>query len=251
MTTTPHLSTPEASREALVARLAAMPVFAALASATVLAVAEMAVSCHFGIGEILLSEGHASSSFFVVLGGRVKMCRALANGRTAVVALFGRGEIFGAAAALGGRECDASFVALEKSACLEIRRDDLFERFEQEPALISDLLPILTRQFVECSNCILELSCFRLEVRFAQLFLKLADDMGENGAGGKGVGRTGDVFIPVSLTRQELADMTGTTVESCIRIMSRWGKSGLVDTEKRGFRLRDRAALETLAHESG
>jgi CRP/FNR family transcriptional regulator len=50
----------------------------------------------------------------------------------------------------------------------------------------------------------------------------------------------------MSLSRQDLADLTGTTIETCIRIMSRWGKQRLVATEKDGFRLLDRAALETL-----
>jgi CRP/FNR family transcriptional regulator len=49
------------------------------------------------------------------------------------------------------------------------------------------------------------------------------------------------------LTRQELADLTGTTVETCIRIMSRWGKEGVVSTERDGFLVKDEAALERLA----
>jgi CRP/FNR family transcriptional regulator len=51
----------------------------------------------------------------------------------------------------------------------------------------------------------------------------------------------------MSLSRQDLADLTGTTIETCIRIMSRWGKDGLVATEKSGFVMKDRPALEKLA----
>jgi CRP/FNR family transcriptional regulator len=49
------------------------------------------------------------------------------------------------------------------------------------------------------------------------------------------------------LSRQELADMTGTTIETCIRIMSRWGKEEIVRTGKDGFVLVDRKALEMLS----
>jgi len=45
---------------------------------------------------------------------------------------------------------------------------------------------------------------------------------------------------------QDLADLTGTTIETCIRLMSRWGKESIVATEKEGFRLLDREALERL-----
>ena len=54
------------------------------------------------------------------------------------------------------------------------------------------------------------------------------------------------MFIPLALSRQELADLTGTTIETCIRLMSRWGKEGLLETERDGFLLRDRSALEML-----
>jgi CRP/FNR family transcriptional regulator len=49
------------------------------------------------------------------------------------------------------------------------------------------------------------------------------------------------------LSRQELADLTGTTIETAIRIMSRWGKQNIVLTEKDGFVVVDTTALEDLA----
>ena len=69
--------------------------------------------------------------------------------------------------------------------------------------------------------------------------LKLADDMGQK--------RIEGIFIPLALSRQEIADMIGTTIETSIRIMSRWGKDNIVRTEKDGFLILDRAALESVA----
>jgi CRP-like cAMP-binding protein len=54
-------------------------------------------------------------------------------------------------------------------------------------------------------------------------------------------------FIPMPLSRQELADMTGTTIETAIRIMSRWSKQDIVRTEKDGFTLVNREELDVLA----
>ena len=59
---------------------------------------------------------------------------------------------------------------------------------------------------------------------------------------------TGGPFIALPLSRQELADMTGTTIETCIRIMSRWGKEEIVRTDKDGFTVLDSASLEALAN---
>ena len=53
--------------------------------------------------------------------------------------------------------------------------------------------------------------------------------------------------MPFPLSRQELADMTGTTIETCIRIMSRWGKDDVLATERDGFLLVNRRILEELS----
>ena len=69
--------------------------------------------------------------------------------------------------------------------------------------------------------------------------MKLGDNMGRPSPDG--------ITIPMALSRQELADLTGTTIETCIRVMSRWGKNDIVRTDKDGFVLLDKAALEEVA----
>ena len=93
---------------------------------------------------------------------------------------------------------------------------------------------------VELTKRIADLTGGHIDARFARMFLKLADQIGRAERGG--------VFIPMSLSRQELADLTGTTIETCIRIMSRWGKEDILVTEKDGFIVRDQAALETISN---
>jgi CRP/FNR family transcriptional regulator len=97
----------------------------------------------------------------------------------------------------------------------------------------------MAHRIVELTRRIPEVAGGRVETRFAHLFLKLADKMGRPSPDG--------TYIPMALSRQDLADLTGTTVETCIRIMSRWGKEGIVRTEKEGFVLLDRPALDKLA----
>ena len=57
--------------------------------------------------------------------------------------------------------------------------------------------------------------------------------------------------IPLALSRQEIADLTATTVESAIRVMSRWGREGLVTTEADGFTIPALDALRAAAREDG
>ena len=130
-------------------------------------------------------------------------------------------------------------MALEPTTCLVLARRDFFQLLEQNPSLVRGVLTGLTTRLVELTRRITELTGGRVEARFARLFLKLADQMGRPDRGG--------VFIPMPLSRQELADLTGTTIETCIRILSRWGKDDVIRTDKDGFVIVDRAGLETLA----
>ena len=97
----------------------------------------------------------------------------------------------------------------------------------------------MTHRIVVLANRFADHTAGKVETRFARLFLKLASEMGKTEAQG--------VFIPMTLSRQELADLMGTTVETAIRIMSRWGKEGVVRTDKSGFLVTDREALVRVA----
>src|ERR1051326_1840805 len=123
------------------------------------------------------------------------------------------------------RPVPAGASPLEASTCVVSPRAAFFRLLETTPSLVRGLLLGLTTRLVELTNRLAELTSGRLEGRFARLFLKLAREMGRSERGG--------TFIPLPLSRQELADMSGTTIETCIRIMSRWNKDAVVRTEKR------------------
>jgi CRP-like cAMP-binding protein len=160
------------------------------------------------------------------------------TGKDLILEVFGTGDPLGAVAAYDGRPFPASAVALEDTVCVVIPRAVFFRLLEEHPSLVRGLMLGLTHRLVELTNRLAELSGGRIESRFARLFLKLSGDMGRQERGG--------VFVPLPLSRQELADMTGTTIETCIRIMSRWGKQSVVRTEKDGFVVVDRRALQEL-----
>jgi CRP/FNR family transcriptional regulator len=220
-------------------RLAALPLLHDLPPSCRAALAASGQLQTFHPDAAILREGERAESLFVVLRGRVKMSRSTPVGRNVILALFGPGEVFGAVAALASRTADATITAIEETQCLEIERGALFQLFGREPRLLEQILPYLARQLVECKNCMVELTGFRVEIRFAHLFLQLGERIG--------VPRDDAVFLPIRLSRQELADMTGTTIETCIRLMSRWRSEALVETLGDGFLVRDRAALELIS----
>jgi CRP/FNR family transcriptional regulator len=202
-------------------------------------VAGRATARTYARGDRLFAEGDPSEQFLIVVTGRVKVFKTTPSGKDVILEIFAAGDPIGGAAVYEGWPFPASAVALEDTTCVVLARRDLFELLEQHPSLVRGLLAGLTMRLVELTTRLAELTGGRVEPRFARLFLKLAHEVGRAERGG--------TFIPIVLSRQELADMTGTTIETAIRIMSRWGKQQVVMTEKDGFLLLDRHELDTLA----
>ena len=216
------------------------PSFRRLSAEDRLRVASVARISSFAKGEQVFSEGEPSDFFYSVASGRVKVVKMLPSGMEVILEVFGAGEPLGAVAVYEGRPFPASAVAMDDTTCILIPRASFFALLEQHPTLVRGILTGLTLRLIELTKRLAELSGGRVEARFARLFLKLAQDVGRPHVDGS--------FVALPLSRQELADMTGTTIETCIRIMSRWGKDEIVRTEKDGFVVLDPASLEALAN---
>ena len=193
----------------------------------------------FEKGATLFREGDRSDFLYIVMAGRVKVFKTTLRGTDVILHIFGSGDPVGAVAVYESRPYPASAVALELTSCLLVPRQAFFSLLETHPTFVRGLLVGLTHRLVELTNRLTDLSGSRVEARLARFFVKLSNDLGQLRAEG--------VFIPLALSRQELADMIGTTIETSIRIMSRWGKQDIVRTEKDGFVVVDRPALEAIA----
>ena len=214
------------------------PIFSRLTAGDRKAIADVARVQRFEKGELIF-EQDSPSEFYAITSGRVKIFKMMPNGKDVILELFGPGDPLGAVAAYMDRPFPASATALEDTTCVIIPRPAFFRLLESQPSLVRGLLLGLTTRLVELTNRLAELTGGRIEPRFARLFLKLSAEMGRPERGG--------TFIPLPLSRQELADLTGTTIETCIRIMSRWNKDDIVHTEKDGFIVLNRAELTSIA----
>ncbi len=219
--------------------VASSPLFRRLAPEDRMRLQAVARLSHYARGDVVFSEGDQSTSFVAIASGRVKVFKTTPRGKDVILEIMGVGDPLGAVAAYEGRPFPATAVALEDTTCILLPRREFFSLMENHPTLVRGLLLSLTHRLVEITRRLAELSGSQVEPRFARLFLKLTDEIGRPDRDG--------VVIPLRLTRQELADMTGTTLETCIRLMSRWNKQEIVRTEKTGFVVVDRPSLALLA----
>jgi CRP/FNR family transcriptional regulator len=193
-------------------------------------------------GETLFEEGDPADLFLVATAGRIKVLKVTPDGRHLILEIFGPGDPVGAVAVYEERPYPATAIALEDAEAVAVPRRDFFALLDTHPTLVRGLLLAMTRRLVELTVRLSELTGGRIETRIARLFQKLGEKLGRPT-------EQGGVFIPLPLSRQELADLVGTTIETCIRIMSRWGKEGIVATGPDGFTILDSETLEELALE--
>jgi CRP/FNR family transcriptional regulator len=190
-------------------------------------------------GDHIFAEGDTADAYLNIVEGRVKVFKSTPAGKEIILEIFGPGDPLATVAVYESMPFPASAIALDHTTLLRIPQREFFALLEQHPALVRGLLSGLTIRLAELTRRLAELTGARVEARFARLFLKLAGQIGRRDRSG--------VFVPMALSRQELADLTGTTIETAIRIMSRWQKEEVVHTEKDGFVILDQAVLEEAA----
>jgi CRP-like cAMP-binding protein len=216
----------------------AVPIFRGLTAEDQRRVAALAVVRDYARGDFLWREGDPAEALTLIVRGQVKIVRA-AEGGDVILEIFGEGEPVGAIAVYNYIPYPASAVCLEPVSLLVLPRRDYFELLDRNPDFARAIIRELTKLVLALTRKVEEMRGQRVEVRIAQLFITLAERIGKETKRG--------VEIPIQLSRQEVADLVGTTVESAIRVLSRWGHEKIVITEEARFVVPSRERLAQVA----
>jgi CRP-like cAMP-binding protein len=173
--------------------------------------------------ETIFWEGDPAEWLVIVVEGRVKMVKHSESGRETILTTFGPGQIVGEVGVLIGDAYPASAQAIEPSVTVSLRRAEYIDLVRTYPDLAWALLQELGRRLQNAHETIRSMAVEKVERRVARVLLRLASTAGERTA-------EGAVRITVLLSRQEIADMAGTVLETAIRTVSKFQKQGLVDT---------------------
>ena len=190
-------------------------------------------------GEALCTEGTEADALFLIARGVVKLVRSLDSGRDVIIELVSRGDVVGEAALTDGGVYDASAVCVHPSTALAIGREAARALVAANPEAVRNVLALLHASLLRAHQRVEDLSVFGVRQRIARFFIRLADWTGRQ--------EHGRTVVPLVLSRQELAALVGTTMETAIRVMSGLRQQGLVEPARRGVVLPDRAALELVA----
>jgi CRP/FNR family transcriptional regulator len=215
------------------------PIFAGLPAKDLAALVAAARDVTYRARDYVFHEGEPPVWFCLVKQGHVKIVRHARSGKDVVLELLGPGEAFGGVAVIERRPYPASAQATEPSVVTRIPQDLICALADRHPSIVREMALLIGQRLRAAHESVTSLAADPVEARLAGALLRLAEREGR---------RTRDrITLPFQLTRQSLADMTGTTVETAIRVLSRWQREGLLDDEDGRLVLADVAGLRERA----
>ncbi len=192
-------------------------------------------------GQPVFRQGDAALYFYFLLWGRLKVIQLTGDGQQIVVRIVHPGELFGVAKALRRPDYPGTAIAIVESLALawsSVLWDDMTQR---HPSLTMSALHTVGRHLQELHARIRELSTQDVERRIAHALFRLITQAGR---------RTEDgILIDFPITRQDIAEMTATTVPTVSRILSTWSERGLVESGRMRILVREPHKLLTLTQE--
>lgn len=188
--------------------------------------------------EILFREGETASAMYLLESGRLKLTQLAADGQEVLVRFVGPGELCAGVAALEGSSYPVTAQAVEPTVLRLWRRDVLRDLCQRYPQIQTDILRAITGHLQDSMTRARELATERVASRVARTLLRLARQSGREVEGG--------ITVDHPLSRQELAEMTGTTLFTVSRLLSGWEDEGIVETGRERVMIRSMERLEAL-----
>jgi CRP-like cAMP-binding protein len=193
----------------------------------------------FSVGQAVFEQGEAAAEFFALLHGRLKVVQTTPDGQQVVVRHVNPGEIFGIARAMRQPNYPATAVAVVDSLTL-VWPSGHWEAFiARSPVLALNALQTVGQRLQDAHARIRELSTEEVERRIAHALLRLVQQAGRRTEAG--------ILIDFPVTRQDLAEMTGTTLHTVSRVMTAWEAKGIVASARKKVVVRDAHRLHVIA----
>ena len=211
--------------------------FQGVSSEKIHLLAEQATYRKFKSGEMIIGETDPIRSFYVVISGQLKLYRSSAEGKEQTLQLLGPGDPFGLCTAFATDSFPASAMAIEDASVLLIPGTVMEETARQEPALLFNIIQILSQRLKDSMALIESLALKEIPGRLAS-FLRHASS--HEAADKK-------TTVELTISQRELSKILGATPEALSRALRKMANEGILSTSGRLITILDHKALEKLA----
>ncbi len=180
--------------------------------------------------EFFFFQGDAAQYLYILITGQAKLMQSNPNGQQVNLRTLHPWQMFGA---LGAVRADAIYPAtaqaLEDSSALAIESGFLHKMLESSPHIAFDLMTLMTSYIQEMQARYRELATEKVEQRVANALIRLA--------GQSGVKSSKEAGIELSFSRQDVAEMTGSTLYTISRLLSEWERQGIIETGRERIKI--------------
>jgi CRP-like cAMP-binding protein len=198
-----------------------------------------ASSRRYQAGTAVFEQGGVAEQFFVLLHGRLRVTHVTPEGQQTVVRMVSPGDLFGIAKALRRPDYPGTATAVVDSVALCWSMDRWDELLPRHPSLAINAMQTMGQRLQEAQTLVRELSNEEVERRVAHAVLRLANQSGLKEAAG--------IRIDFPVSKQDIAEMTGTTLHTVSRILTAWEHAGLVEGGRQKLLVKDAHRLMTIA----
>jgi CRP-like cAMP-binding protein len=219
--------------------VADLPMFAGMGPDALNDILRKAQSIRYPKGASVFQQDEEAHSFFILLHGHLRVMKVTPDGQQVVVRYVTPGEIFGIAMAMGRGTYPATAVAVVDSLALVWPSAAWPRLVARHPSLAVNTIQTVGSRLQDAHTRVVEMSTEQVERRVAHALLRLAKQAGRKGDDG--------IQIDFPISRQDVAEMTGTTLHTVSRILSAWEDQGLVESGRQRISIRDPHKLFILA----
>ncbi len=230
----PHMCSLEVRLEIL----GQVPFFAGLEARALEAVNQRFVERGYLPGEIIYFAGDPAERLYVVADGRVKLLRHTPAGKDVLLDMLSPGDFFGSLSSLGENLYAGTAQAHTAACVLSVEAEDFRAILEENPGITLKVLDIVSSRLEAAHEMVRQLSAYSAEQRVAYALLMLSKKLGRPDEVG--------LLIQTPLSRDDLAQMTGTTTETASRVLSQFQKDGLIESGRQWVAIKDPEGLQAI-----
>ncbi|MCP8896180.1 Crp/Fnr family transcriptional regulator [Shinella daejeonensis] len=190
-------------------------------------------------GDTVFQQGEEATHFYVLLRGRLKVQQVTADGQQFIVRVVNPGDLFGFAMALGRTQYPGTPIAAVDSVTLAWPMGMMNDILQHNPTFAINTMQMIGQRLDAAHDRLREMSTQEVEGRVAHAVIRLAQEAG--------VKSGSEIRIDFPISRQDIAEMTGTTLHTVSRIISHWETKGLVKGGRQLLVIADLAGLRRLA----
>lgn len=202
--------------------VAHLPIFAGVDPDNLNEILREAQSIRYQKGSSVFQQDEEAHSFFILLHGHLRVIKITPDGQQVVVRFVAPGEIFGIAMAMGRSTYPATALAVVDSLALVWPSAAWPRLVAKYPMLAANTIQTVGNRLHDAHTRVIEMSTEQVERRVAHALLRLVQQAGRKGEDG--------IQIDFPISRQDVAEMTGTTLHTVSRILSAWEEQGLVES---------------------